>query len=61
MPAPVAGVDGAWACTSCSNVNFATREVCNRCQAPKPAEAGAAGGGGGWAGGGRGGAPVAGV
>jgi hypothetical protein len=35
MP-PVAGVDGAWACDSCNNTNYATRDVCNRCSAPKP-------------------------
>jgi len=40
MPAPVAGENGNWACEACGNVNFATREVCNRCQAPKPAGAG---------------------
>lgn len=38
MPAPVAGVNGAWQCTACQNVNFAVREACNRCGAPKPAE-----------------------
>jgi len=36
--APVAGVDGNWACPSCQNVNFGMRVVCNRCSAPKPAE-----------------------
>lgn len=35
---PVAGVDGNWACPGCGNVNFAMREFCNRCQAPKPKE-----------------------
>jgi len=34
--APVAGVDGAWACEACGNINFALRTQCNRCQAPKP-------------------------
>lgn len=34
--APVAGVDGNWACPHCQNVNFAVRDACNRCQAPKP-------------------------
>lgn len=34
--APVAGLDGNWACPSCQNVNFAMRETCNRCQGPKP-------------------------
>lgn len=38
MPAPVAGINGAWQCTACPNVNFATRDACNRCAAPKPAE-----------------------
>mmetsp|Transcript_49164 Transcript_49164/g.137718 ORF Transcript_49164/g.137718 Transcript_49164/m.137718 type:complete len:320 (+) Transcript_49164:68-1027(+) len=51
MPPPVAGVDGAWACSQCMNVNFATRDACNRCQLPK-AQAGAAG---------KGGAPIPGV
>jgi len=52
--APVAGVDGNWACPSCRNVNFGVREVCNRCQAPKPQPQ--------WGGSGsRGGPPVAGV
>jgi len=32
---PQAGVDGAWKCNSCSNVNFAQREKCNRCGADK--------------------------
>merc|ERR1712039_804511 len=36
--APVAGVDGNWACPGCGNVNYAQREMCNRCQAPKPQE-----------------------
>lgn len=66
MPAPVAGVDGAWSCQQCGNVNFAARTACNRCQTPQ------AGGGAvervGWqpgppampkgCGGGKGGAPV---
>mmetsp|Transcript_40625 Transcript_40625/g.67479 ORF Transcript_40625/g.67479 Transcript_40625/m.67479 type:complete len:275 (-) Transcript_40625:507-1331(-) len=30
------GVDGNWKCGSCNNINFATREQCNRCGAPKP-------------------------
>eukprot|EP00930_Biecheleria_cincta_P072217 TRINITY_DN59650_c0_g1_i1.p1 TRINITY_DN59650_c0_g1~~TRINITY_DN59650_c0_g1_i1.p1 ORF type:complete len:439 (-),score=63.82 TRINITY_DN59650_c0_g1_i1:147-1436(-) len=38
MPAPVAGVNGAWQCVACPNVNFAMREACNRCSTPKPAE-----------------------
>ncbi|RMX62867.1 hypothetical protein DD238_006153 [Peronospora effusa] len=40
---PMAGLggmlsDGDWPCpnTSCSNVNFARRTVCNRCQTPRP-------------------------
>ncbi|KAK4766148.1 hypothetical protein SAY87_007790 [Trapa incisa] len=43
--------DGDWSCpnTSCSNVNFAFRGVCNRCGTARPA-----GGGGGSHGGGRG-------
>jgi len=36
MPAPVAGVDGAWGCPHCCNVNFKVRMVCNRCQTPRP-------------------------
>ena len=32
---PVAGVDGNWACGSCGNVNFAHRDMCNRCNNPK--------------------------
>jgi rubrerythrin len=34
--APVAGVDGNWACSECHNVNFASRSHCNRCGAPRP-------------------------
>lgn len=37
---PVAGVDGNWACPSCHNVNYASRQACNRCQLPRPAEVG---------------------
>mmetsp|Transcript_38986 Transcript_38986/g.72550 ORF Transcript_38986/g.72550 Transcript_38986/m.72550 type:complete len:438 (+) Transcript_38986:51-1364(+) len=37
MAPPVAGVAGNWLCLECANVNFASREVCNRCAAPKPA------------------------
>lgn len=33
---PVAGVDGNWTCLACSNVNFAKRDMCNRCTALKP-------------------------
>ncbi|KAK1259178.1 hypothetical protein QJS04_geneDACA021505 [Acorus gramineus] len=41
--------DGDWACpnTSCSNVNFAFRGVCNRCGTARPAGASGLGGGGG--------------
>ena len=35
---PIEGVDGAWACPGCSNVNFATRTACNRCQNPRPSQ-----------------------
>ncbi|GKA31093.1 transcription initiation factor TFIID subunit 15 [Tanacetum coccineum] len=47
--------DGDWMCpnTSCTNVNFAFRGVCNRCGSARPA--GASGGGGGGRGRGRGG------
>jgi hypothetical protein len=34
--APVAGVDGNWACPTCGNVNFGIRDTCNRCQEPRP-------------------------
>lgn len=65
MPAPVPGVDGNWSCPQCQNVNFAVREACNRCQAPKPPEAAAQYAGYGGCGGkgfvGRGGPPMAGV
>ncbi|CAL1381253.1 unnamed protein product [Linum trigynum] len=47
--------DGDWLCpntSSCSNVNFAFRGVCNRCGTPRPS--GASGGGGGAGGRGRG-------
>ncbi|GAA0183547.1 RNA splicing factor [Lithospermum erythrorhizon] len=46
--------DGDWACpnTSCSNVNFAFRGVCNRCGSARPA--GVSSGGAGSAGRGRG-------
>jgi len=40
--APVAGENGNWGCPGCGNVNFASREVCNRCQTPKPEEDAAA-------------------
>lgn len=35
---PVDGVDGNWKCNQCRNVNYQIRDVCNRCQAPKPPE-----------------------
>ena len=35
--APVAGVDGNWLCTNCGNVNFGSRDMCNRCNMPRPA------------------------
>ncbi|KAJ9549218.1 hypothetical protein OSB04_021761 [Centaurea solstitialis] len=53
-PAKAWQQDGDWMCpnTSCSNVNFAFRGVCNRCGSARPA--GASGGGAGGAGRGRG-------
>ncbi|XP_042459052.1 transcription initiation factor TFIID subunit 15-like isoform X1 [Zingiber officinale] len=41
--------DGDWMCpnTSCSNVNFAFRGVCNRCGTARPSGAGGTGGGAG--------------
>ncbi|MDB2569420.1 hypothetical protein N9X52_03585 [Candidatus Poseidonia alphae] len=41
--------DNDWTCRECNNSNFAFRQACNRCEAPRP------GGGGGRSGGGRGG------
>jgi len=32
------GIDGNWKCTSCNNINFGTREQCNRCTVPKPSD-----------------------
>ncbi|KAL0917034.1 hypothetical protein M5K25_012074 [Dendrobium thyrsiflorum] len=48
--------DGDWLCpnTSCSNVNFAFRGVCNRCGTARPAGAGGIGAGRGGQGRGRG-------
>ncbi|KAJ6801200.1 transcription initiation factor TFIID subunit 15-like [Iris pallida] len=48
--------DGDWSCpnTSCSNVNFAFRGVCNRCGTARPAGAGGTGAGAGGRGRGRG-------
>ena len=37
---------GDWRCPSCNNINFSFRRACNRCQAPKPDDAGMGGGGG---------------
>ncbi|KAI3812351.1 hypothetical protein L1987_17058 [Smallanthus sonchifolius] len=51
--------DGDWMCpnTSCTNVNFAFRGVCNRCGSARPAGASGGGAGGGGRGRGRGGGP----
>ncbi|RWR78578.1 transcription initiation factor TFIID subunit 15 [Cinnamomum micranthum f. kanehirae] len=48
--------DGDWMCpnTSCANVNFAFRGVCNRCGTARPAGASGTGAGGGGRGRGRG-------
>ncbi|GLU04883.1 hypothetical protein SLE2022_220110 [Rubroshorea leprosula] len=48
--------EGDWLCsnTSCSNVNFAFRGVCNRCGTPRPTGASGSGGGAGGRGRGRG-------
>lgn len=27
---------GDWTCNSCHNLNFAFRNICNRCKLPKP-------------------------
>lgn len=35
---PIAGVNGNWECPQCGNVNFAVRDSCNRCQAPRPVD-----------------------
>lgn len=32
---PIDGVDGNWRCHSCQNINFATRQACNRCSKSK--------------------------
>ena len=34
--APIEGVDGNWRCGSCSNINYAVRDKCNRCGGPRP-------------------------
>ncbi|CAN6803283.1 unnamed protein product [Brassica oleracea] len=54
--------DGDWMCpnTSCTNVNFAFRGVCNRCGTARPAGASGGGMGGGGRGRGRGGGADAG-
>ena len=34
---PVEGIDGNWRCTACNrNINFATRQQCNKCGAARP-------------------------
>jgi len=33
---PIAGVAGNWSCLRCQNINYGTREVCNRCREPRP-------------------------
>lgn len=55
-PAKAWQQDGDWMCpnTSCGNVNFAFRGVCNRCGASRPAGVSGSGGGGGGRGRGRG-------
>jgi len=63
--APIAGLGGNWKCNMCQNVNFAARDACNRCQAPRsaaeaPSFGCGGGGGGGKMGGGKGKRPVAG-
>ncbi len=37
---------GDWSCPKCQNHNFAWRDNCNRCEAPKPSGGGHRGGGG---------------
>ena len=32
---PQAGVDGSWKCKHCANVNWSSRENCNRCKASR--------------------------
>lgn len=45
---PVAGVDGNWSCGECSNINYAHRETCNRCNAGRSTSEWSADGGGNW-------------
>ncbi|CAN0567958.1 unnamed protein product, partial [Ectocarpus sp. 12 AP-2014] len=53
---PVQKREGDWDCPSCQFHNFASRQVCYRCQAPRPHDDaddyGDGDGGGGWRGGG---------
>eukprot|EP00962_Isochrysis_galbana_P016328 scaffold4663_cov104-Isochrysis_galbana.AAC.5 len=35
-PLPVEGVDGNWACTACTNVNWFSRDTCKKCAALRP-------------------------
>ena len=44
---PLKGVDGNWECDKCGNVNFGSRDKCNRCANPKGGEMGGMMGGGG--------------
>ena len=32
---PLEGIDGNWKCEQCGNVNFGSRDKCNRCQTMK--------------------------
>ena len=38
--------DNDWDCPKCQNSNFAFRQECNRCEAPRPGSGGGGGGGG---------------
>lgn len=40
VPANIDPAVGDWHCTSCGNWNWARRESCNKCQAPRPESAG---------------------
>ncbi|CAM9989022.1 unnamed protein product, partial [Ectocarpus sp. 8 AP-2014] len=44
---PVQKREGDWDCPSCQFHNFASRQVCYKCQAPRPHDADDYGGGGG--------------